>query len=172
MLTGGGALLQRLDDRLRDETGLPVTVAEEPLSSVCWCSARARCCRTSSCSRAARVQLIVDTTAAAGAIVERTRAGGMVVGQEGDPPLRMELVSNLADVQPGDRVVTSGADGIYPRGFTIGRVETSERGPQLYRTITVRPVTDFRALDEVLVVLLPPRSAMPEDGDAAPGGPE
>jgi rod shape-determining protein MreB and related proteins len=34
MLTGGGALLQRLDDRLRDETGLPITVAEEPLSSV------------------------------------------------------------------------------------------------------------------------------------------
>ena len=34
MLTGGGALLQRLDDRLRDETGLPVAVAEEPLSSV------------------------------------------------------------------------------------------------------------------------------------------
>jgi rod shape-determining protein MreB and related proteins len=34
MLTGGGAMLQRLDDRLRDETGLPVTVAEEPLSSV------------------------------------------------------------------------------------------------------------------------------------------
>jgi rod shape-determining protein MreC len=123
-------------------------------------------------ARAARVQLIIDTTAAAGAIVERTRAGGMVVGQEGDPPLRMELVSNLTDVQPGDLVVTSGADGIYPRGFTIGRVETSERGPQLYRTITVRPVTDFRALGEVLVVLLPPRSAMPEDGDATPGGPE
>ena len=34
VLTGGGALLQRLDDRLRDETGLPVAVAEEPLSSV------------------------------------------------------------------------------------------------------------------------------------------
>jgi rod shape-determining protein MreB and related proteins len=34
VLTGGGALLQRLDDRLRQETGLPVTVAEEPLSSV------------------------------------------------------------------------------------------------------------------------------------------
>jgi rod shape-determining protein MreB len=34
VLTGGGALLQRLDDRLRDETGLPVSVAEEPLSSV------------------------------------------------------------------------------------------------------------------------------------------
>lgn len=121
-------------------------------------------------SRASRVQLIVDSTAAAGAIVERTRAGGMVVGQEGDPPLRMELVSNLADVLPGDVVVTSGADGIYPRGFRIGRVEASERGPQLYRTITVRPMADFRALDAVLVVLVPPRPAMPEDDDVAPGG--
>ena len=34
VLTGGGAMLHRLDDRLRHETGLPVTVAEEPLSSV------------------------------------------------------------------------------------------------------------------------------------------
>ncbi len=123
-------------------------------------------------ARAARVQLIVDSNAAAGAITERTRAGGMVVGQEDDPPLRMELVSNLADVEPGDLVVTSGADGIYPRGFSIGRVETSERGPQLYRTITVRPTADFRALEEVLVVLVPPRSAMPENAHAAPDGPE
>jgi rod shape-determining protein MreB len=34
VLSGGGALLQRLDDRLRRETGLPVSVAEDPLSSV------------------------------------------------------------------------------------------------------------------------------------------
>ena len=34
VITGGGALLQRLDDRLRRETGLPVSVAEDPLSSV------------------------------------------------------------------------------------------------------------------------------------------
>jgi rod shape-determining protein MreC len=123
-------------------------------------------------AHAARVQLIVDSSAAAGAITARTRAGGMVVGQEGDPPLRMELVSNLADVQPGDLVVTSGADGIYPRGFSIGRVETSERGPQLYRAITVRPAADFRSLEEVLVVLVPPRPAMPEEDDGpAPGSP-
>ena len=34
MLTGGGALLRNLDERLRDETGLPVLVAEDPLTSV------------------------------------------------------------------------------------------------------------------------------------------
>jgi hypothetical protein len=53
----------------------------------------------------------------------------------------------------------AGADGIYPKGFHIGHVEVSERGNQLYRLITVRPIADFRALDEVLVVLREPRPA-------------
>jgi rod shape-determining protein MreC len=110
-------------------------------------------------AHAARVQLLIDHNAAAGAISERTRAGGMVVGQGEESLLRMELVSNLADVQPGDLIVTSGADGIYPKGFNIGSVESSEPGRQLYRSITVRPLADFRALEEVLVVLLPPRPA-------------
>lgn len=116
-------------------------------------------------AHAARVQLIIDTNAAAGAVTERTRAGGMVVGHEGDPPLRMELVSNHADVQEGDLVVTSGAEGIYPRGFSIGRVERSERGSQLYRSITVRPMVNFRALEEVLIVLRPARPAIPAGAD-------
>ena len=34
VLTGGGSLLRNLDRRLREETGLPVTMAEDPLSSV------------------------------------------------------------------------------------------------------------------------------------------
>jgi rod shape-determining protein MreC len=108
---------------------------------------------------AARVQLIIDRNAAAGALIERTRAGGMVVGVEANPPLRMELVSNLADVKSGDSVVASGVDGIYPKGYVIGRVERVDRGTGLYRTISVRPGVDFSSLEEVLVVLIPPRSA-------------
>jgi rod shape-determining protein MreC len=122
-------------------------------------------------AHAARVQLIIDHNAAAAAVTERTRAGGMVVGQDGDPPLRMELVSNLADVKPGDAVVTSGADGIYPKGFNIGRVEASERGKELYRSIAVRPLADFRALEAVFVVLRPARPATPEDAVPQSGGP-
>lgn len=123
-------------------------------------------------AHAARVQLLIDHNgpAAAGALTERTRAGGMVLGKEGDPPLRMDFVSNLADVKPGDVVVTSGADGIYPRGFRIGLVERSERGDGLSLAITVRPSVDFRALDEVLVVLREARAAIPE-GANEPGGP-
>ncbi len=119
-------------------------------------------------SHASRVQLLIDQAAAIGALTERTRAGGIVVGAEidGGPGLRMDFVSNLADVAPGDAVVASGTDGIYPRGFTIGTVERSERGTQLHRTIIVRPAVDFSAIEEVLIVLIPARSAVPEENSA------
>lgn len=113
--------------------------------------------------KAARVQLIVDRNAAAGALSERTRAGGMIVGVETNPPLRMELVSNFADVKAGDNVVASGVDGIYPKGYLIGQVERSDRGSGLYRTISVRPAVDFSSLEEVLVVLAPPRPAVRDE---------
>ena len=113
-------------------------------------------------ARAARVQLIIDHSAAAGALTERTRAGGMVVGAEANPPLRMELVSNLNDVKAGDTVIASGVDGIYPKGYLIGRVEYATQGGGLYQTINVRPAVDFSGLEEVLVVLVPPRGATRE----------
>ncbi|HSB88113.1 MAG TPA: rod shape-determining protein MreC [Ilumatobacteraceae bacterium] len=114
-------------------------------------------------AHAARVQLIIDRDAAAGAIVERSRAGGMIAGVEVDPPLEMAFVSNLSDVKPGDVVATSGVDGIYPKGYAIGHVENVERGAGLYLTITVRPAVDFSSLEEVLVVLVPARSAAPAE---------
>jgi rod shape-determining protein MreC len=105
---------------------------------------------------AARVQLIIGRNAGAGAMIERSRTGGVVVGTAGDPPLLMEYVSNLSDVRAGDLIVTAGNDGIYPKGFAIGRVEVAERGVGLYKRITVRPVVDFSNIEEVLVVLAPP----------------
>jgi rod shape-determining protein MreC len=102
---------------------------------------------------AAKVQLLVDRNAGAGAMLDRSGTGGVIMGAEGDPPLRLEYVSNLADVEIGDLVTTSGLDGIYPRGFVVGRVERAERGSGLYREIRVRPRVDFSALDTVLVVV-------------------
>jgi rod shape-determining protein MreC len=104
--------------------------------------------------RASKVQLLIDRNAAAGALVERSRAQGVVVGA-GDGRLRMDYVSEVADVAVGDAVVTSGIDGIYPRGFVIGHVETVEKSGGAYRRITVRPAVDFTRLEEVLVVLTP-----------------
>lgn len=104
--------------------------------------------------RASKVQLLIDRNAAAGAIVERSRAQGVVVGAGGEE-LRMDYVPGTADVKTGDLVVTSGIDGIYPKGFVIGTVETVERGPGTYHEIRVRPAVDFSRLEEVLVVLTP-----------------
>ena len=118
--------------------------------------------------RAARVQLLIDRNAAAGALIERSRVAGLVVGDVDDRLLRMEYVSNLDDVEVGDTVVTSGSDGVYPKGFVIGDITFAQRGPGLYRTIHVRPRIRFRDLDDVLVVL--PDSLPPAPLAAAGGG--
>jgi rod shape-determining protein MreC len=105
-------------------------------------------------ARAAKVQLLIDRYAAAGAIIERSRAQGVVIGA-GDERLRMEYVSELADIAVGDDVVTSGIDGIFPKGFVIGRVEAVDRSGGAYKRIVVKPAVDFSSLEAVLVVLTP-----------------
>jgi rod shape-determining protein MreC len=116
--------------------------------------------------RASKVQLLIDRNAAAGALIERTRAAGVVIGT-GTGQLRMDYVSGSADVKAGDTVVTSGIDGIYPKGFVIGQIESVSRGVGEYGAIVIRPAVDFSALEAVLVVLTPPTPVA--DTRAAPG---
>ena len=101
---------------------------------------------------AAQVQLLTGRNAGAAVIFERTGAGGMAVGGAGNPPLRVDLVPNAADVKIGDRVLTSGQDGLFPRGFVIGTVERADRRAGVW-TVAVRPAVDFSHIDVVLVVL-------------------
>jgi rod shape-determining protein MreC len=104
--------------------------------------------------RAAKVQLLIDRNAAAGALVERTRAQGVVTGT-GTDNLRMDYVSGSAEVKAGDVVVTSGIDGIYPKGFVIGQIQSVNRGAGEYSSIVIRPAVDFSALEAVLIVVTP-----------------
>jgi len=110
--------------------------------------------------RASKVQLLIDRNAAAGALIERTRVQGVVEGI-GDGALNMQYVPGTADVRPGDLVVTSGIDGIYPKGFVIGTIDHVDRGAGGYHLITVRPAVDFTRLEEVLVVRTPPSREVP-----------
>jgi len=105
-----------------------------------------------SSARAAKVQLLVDRSAAAGVLIERSRSQGVAIGA-GDGLLRMEYVSEVADVEVGDTVVTSGIDGIYPKGYVVGKVEAVEKSGNSYKQILVRPAVDFSSVEEVLVVL-------------------
>ena len=107
--------------------------------------------------RAAKVQLLIDRNAAVAGLVERTRAQGLVVGT-GENRLQMEYVPGTADIRVGDRVVTSGIDGIYPKGFLIGQIESVQRGAGDYTKVVVRPAVELSALEAVLVVSSSPKS--------------
>jgi len=102
-------------------------------------------------SRAAKIQLLIDRDAAAGAVTERGRAQGVVVGT--GTSLRFDNVSGTADLKVGDRVVTSGIEGIYPKGFEIGQIESIERRAGEFSAIIVRPTVEFSSIEAVLVVM-------------------
>ena len=115
----------------------------------------------------AKVQLLIDRTAAIGAMVERSRAQGVVMGS-GDQSLQLHYVSGLADVQQGDLVVSSGIDGVYPPGFVIGSVDLVDRGPLSYREIRIRPAVDVTRLEHILVVTAPVPPSDDVSGDPQP----
>ena len=111
-------------------------------------------------ARASKVQLLIDRNAAAAAMIERSRAQGIVLGT-GAGTLTMAYLPGSADVKVGDRVVTSGIDRIYPKGFVIGQIESLQRGVGEYNGIVIKPAVDFSALEAVLVVTTPPADPDP-----------
>lgn len=99
----------------------------------------------------AKVQLLTDTNASVGALLDRTRRQGVVRGNGGNLT-QMFYVPSLTDVQNGDAVASAGIDGIYPKGIPIGRVVKVEEGKDLFKQIWVRPSVDFTQLEEVMVI--------------------
>lgn len=104
----------------------------------------------------ARVQLITDQRSGVAAMVQSSRAPGIVSGSlEGN--LRMNYVSRETTVRPGDVVVTSGLGGVYPKGLLIGDVVKVHKDPgELYQAIDIRPTAHISGIEEVLVLLTKP----------------
>jgi len=99
----------------------------------------------------AKVQLVTDNNASVGGLVERTRRQGVLRG-DGGGGAQMYDVPSLADVQPGDTVLTAGIDGIYPKGIPVGTIVKAEKGQDLFKQIALRPAVDFGAVEEVIVI--------------------
>ena len=97
------------------------------------------------------VRLITDENSGVSAMVQSTRAQGILQGQP-DGTLRLEYVTTDADVQEGDIIVTSGIGGVYPKGLgTVSTVVREENAT--YYTITVTPASsDTENNEEVLVI--------------------
>jgi rod shape-determining protein MreC len=102
-----------------------------------------------------KVMLILDRNSAVDAVVQRSRARGIIKGTLADQ-CRFEYVLQKHDVRIGDNVVASGFDGVYPKGLRIGWVSDVIKGDaEIFQEITVTPYVDFEKLEEVLIVLNP-----------------
>jgi rod shape-determining protein MreC len=100
-----------------------------------------------------KVMLIIDRSSGVDALVQRTRARGIVEGQT-DEYCRFKYVLRKADISVGDTVVSSGLDGLFPKGLRVGLVkEISKSQSGIFQLVKVVPFVDFARLEEVLVIL-------------------
>jgi rod shape-determining protein MreC len=115
----------------------------------------------------AKVQLITDRAASVGVLLEGARRQGVLRGA-GPGRLEVDYVPLQTRVEVGDRVVSAGIDGIYPRGLPVGVVTEVEPGSEMFHHVVVRPAVDFGNLS--LVYLLesakPPAALAREPDDA------
>jgi rod shape-determining protein MreC len=107
---------------------------------------------------ASRLLLITDHNSGVDGVVQRSRAHGIVEGGLGGE-CGLKFVKRTERLEVGDLVVTSGMDGIFPKGVPIGHIAAIDRrGQGLFQSASVEPTVDFGRLEEVLVVRAkPPR---------------
>ena len=98
-----------------------------------------------------QVLLINDQTSGMGVILDRSRLQGVVRGTAAGE-LALEKVMTDEQVAPGERVVTSGGDQIFPKGLTVGSITKVSPGADLFMNIRIRPSANLSKLEEVLVI--------------------
>ena len=97
--------------------------------------------------------LLSDSTSGAGVVLESTRMRGIVRGTANG---QVQINNLTADdrIKPGEKVLTSGGDQVFPRGLAVGVIESIAPDPQHqpYTAITVKPTANLTRLEEVLVI--------------------
>jgi rod shape-determining protein MreC len=109
----------------------------------------------------AKVMLITDPKSAVDALVQTSRTRGIIKGGTSGYCV-FNYVLRKHDLNVGETVVSSGMDGVFPKGLAIGQVadiNKSETG--IFQEVTIRPYVDFERLEEVLIVLKQESSGRP-----------
>ncbi len=119
----------------------------------------------------ADVLLLSDRNSSIAVRVDRSRARANVRGTGSPDTCRLEYALRSDDMVEGDLLVTSGTDGVFPRGLAAGKVTGLKRSGQgLYQRADVTPVVDMTKLEEVLVLTSVERPA--EEAPQAAVGPQ
>ena len=121
--------------------GMPVTSSAGVIGQIVECGA------TSS-----TVRLITDENSSVSAMVQSSRAQGMLQGSA-TGSVSLELIRSSQTVNIGDVVVTSGLGGVFPKGLPLGKVTSVENNPgSLYLNVVVDPFAHTEGFEEVLVI--------------------
>jgi rod shape-determining protein MreC len=103
-------------------------------------------------ARSAKVLLVTDPNSGVDVLVQRTRARGIVSGSLENGPI-LKYVKRSEDIQVGDRLITSGLDGIFPKGMMVGTViKARKQNLGLFQYIEVMPAVTSAQTEEVMVV--------------------
>jgi rod shape-determining protein MreC len=99
-----------------------------------------------------QVLLINDQSSGVGAMLEKSRLQGVLRGTP-DGEVTLERVMSDEQVSPGETVLSSGGEQIFPKGLPIGTVTSVKPGKEMFLNIHVKPAADLARLEEVLVVM-------------------
>lgn len=100
----------------------------------------------------ARVLLITDASSSVTAMIQNSRAKGVVNGQRREI-LLMKYIPQSEVVRTGDKVITSGIGGVFPEGILIGHIiNVSQRDIDIFQEAQIEPAVDFGTLETVLVI--------------------
>ena len=106
-------------------------------------------------SNYSKVLLIIDHNSAVDALVQNDRARGIIKGGSGGQCL-FKYVLRKHDIAIDDIVVSSGLDGVFPKGLAVGYISGIIKPKSgIFQEVTVTPYVDFEKLEEVLVILHP-----------------
>lgn len=97
-----------------------------------------------------QVLLISDQQSGVGAIIEQSRLQGVLKGRASGE-LVIDKIMADEEVKPGDRILTSGGDRIFPKGLPVGTVAKVSKGADFVQ-LTVKPAASLNHLEEVLVI--------------------
>ncbi|MBX7114629.1 MAG: rod shape-determining protein MreC [Myxococcaceae bacterium] len=154
-------LSMRLDRGEDDgvKVGMPVVTADGVVGQI-----------VRSVGSSSDVMLLSDASSRIGVVVQRTGSRATVAGGGGRGTLSLDNALRGDELTDGDVIVTSGVDGIFPRGIVVGKVEQVQRQPSsLFLQAAVRPAVNLRSLQEVLVIPVPVVTG-PQALAAPPGG--
>ena len=98
------------------------------------------------------LQLITDFRSRVPALIQRNRIRGLIYGTQ--TGLEMRQINRRAKVKKGDRVITSGLGGLYPKGILIGTiVEVRVQPHELFQTASIETAVDLSRMEEVFIII-------------------